>query len=150
MDSTSHRLRRPPQAEESSETVERERERQNLPGLGSGMVALGSGMVVWRAPSSETVALGLEDGGVGLRGRRDRCPARRRGRGRRRLGSAMAWRALIARRWGWGRRCSISLAAQYQLRERVRVPAGTTEAFILYTHHRRIFRKTACEHRRLK
>jgi hypothetical protein len=28
---------------------------------------------------------------------------------------------------------------------RVRVPAGTTEPFILYTHHRRIFRKTACD-----
>ena len=60
----------------------RERERQNLPGLGSGTAvwrapssemaalasetaALGSGTAVWRVPSSETAALGLGDGGVG-------------------------------------------------------------------------------------
>jgi hypothetical protein len=68
---------------------EREKDRQNLPGLGSGMAALGSWMAAWRAPnsktatlgsgtavlgsgtaawwapSSETAALGLGDGGVG-------------------------------------------------------------------------------------
>jgi hypothetical protein len=44
-----------------------------------------------------------------------------------------------------------SETAQYQpggavsIRARVRVPAGTTEAFILYTHHRQTFRKTACD-----
>jgi hypothetical protein len=161
---TSRRFRRPPQAEESLERVERERDRTcrdwargrwrwargwrrgGRPARrrwcwASEMAALGLGTAAWRAPSSETAALGLGDGGVGLGGRRDRRPARRRGQGRWRLGSAMAWRALTARRRGRGRRRSISLAAQYQLRERVRVPAGTTEAFILYTHHRRIFRK---------
>jgi hypothetical protein len=50
------------------------------------------------------------DGGVGLGGRRDWRPARRRGRGRWCLGSGMAWRALTARRHGRGRRRSISLA----------------------------------------
>jgi hypothetical protein len=75
------------------------------------------------ALASETTALGLRTA------RRGGRPARRW----RRLGSgsATAWRALIARRRGRGRRRSISLAAQYQLWARVRVPAGTTEAFIL-------------------
>jgi hypothetical protein len=89
------------------------RERENLLGLGSGTAAwwapssemaalgsgtavLGSGTAAWRAPCSETAVLGLGDGGVGLGGRRDRRPARRRGRGRRRLGSATAWRRSIS------------------------------------------------------
>jgi hypothetical protein len=91
---TSRRFRRPPQAEESSERVERER--QNLPGLGSG---------------SGTAALGSGDGA------RDRRQARRQGRGRRRLGSATAWWAITAWRRGWGRRRSISLAACWAPRE---------------------------------
>jgi hypothetical protein len=78
--------------------------------LGSGMAALGSGTAAWRAPSSETVALGLG------------------------LGDSVAG-------------AHSSEMAQYQpgdvvsIRARVRVPAGTTEAFILYTHHRRTSRK---------
>jgi hypothetical protein len=42
----------------------------------------------------------------------------------------------------------ISLTAQQlcQLgRELARVPTGSSKAFILYTHRRRIFRKTACD-----
>jgi hypothetical protein len=110
--STSRRFRRPPQAEELSERVERETEPTRV-GLG-----LGDGGE-WRERETEParVGVGLGDGGVGLGGRRDRCPARRRGRGRQRLGSATAWRALTARRRGQGRRRSISLAACQAPRE---------------------------------
>jgi hypothetical protein len=77
--------------------------------LGSGTAALGSGTAAWRAPSSETAALGLGEDGVG----------------------------------------------QYQPGSAVSAPGESygsywitthrVEAFILYTHHRRMFRKNACD-----
>jgi hypothetical protein len=89
--------------------VERERERTEPAGIGLG--DSGVGLV-----DGGVVGVQLEDGGVGPRRRR------RWARGRRR-GGRLARRR---RRWASGTVAlgNISLAAQYQLRERVRVPAG--------------------------
>jgi hypothetical protein len=86
----------------------------------SGTAALGSGDSVTGAQLGD----GDGDGGAWAR--------RRRGE-RSQLGD------------GDGDDDAVSAWRRVGLRERVRVPAGTTEPFILYTHHKRIFRKSACD-----
>jgi hypothetical protein len=98
-------------------------------GLVDGGVGLGDGGVVGAQLRDDGVTgaqLGDGDGDGGA------WAQRRRG-GRSQLGD------------GDGDGGAVSAWRRVELWERVRVPAGTTEPFILYTHHRRIFRKTACD-----